>query len=241
MLLSLGVVAATSCLGRVFCGWICPLGTIHAAVGWIVDRVWPDRKRRDHWSPWQRTKYYLLAGFLVMAVLGGHWVCVFDPLVLLYRSTATAVLPGVQWAVEEGSTAVYKADPGVGTVRLDRGDGTGPRLLPRHVYSSDKNWTFLGSWLILLVFVATLLANAYRRRFWCRYVCPLGALLGVFAWRPLLRRNVTADACNQCDLCAKRCHGAAGAAPGRAVEAVGMFRLPELHAAVPPRAASASA
>ena len=80
MLLSLGVIAATILLGRVFCGWICPLGTIHAAVGWIVNRVWPDPKRRDHWSPWQRTKYYLLAGFLAMAVLGGHWVCVFDPL-----------------------------------------------------------------------------------------------------------------------------------------------------------------
>ena len=86
MLLSLGVIAATILLGRVFCGWICPLGTIHAAVGWIVNRVWPDPNRRDHWSPWQRTKYYLLAGFLAMAVLGGHWVCVSTP----WRSSTAA-------------------------------------------------------------------------------------------------------------------------------------------------------
>ena len=112
-----------------------------------------------------------------------------------------AVLPGVQWIVDEGSTAVFKADPGVGKVRLAAATEPVRDFFHQHVFLSEKNWTFWGSWLILLVFVATLLANAYRRRFWCRYVCPLGALLGAFAWRPLLRRDPTA-ACNQCDLCA---------------------------------------
>lgn len=80
-LFALIVVAVTAIAGRVFCGWVCPLGTLHAIAGWVFDRVWPDRKRRDHWSPWQRTKYYLLLAMLVMAALGSHWVCVFDPLV----------------------------------------------------------------------------------------------------------------------------------------------------------------
>jgi polyferredoxin len=220
MLSSLGLVLATIVLGRVFCGWICPLGTIHAAVGWVVDRLWPNKKRRDHWSPWQRTKYYLLAGFLAMAVLGGHWVCVFDPLVLLYRSMTSTMLPGVQWAVDESSTAIYQADPGVGKARLTTVTEPVREFFHNRVYLSQRNWTFQGSWLILLLFVATLLANVYRRRFWCRYLCPLGALLGVFAWRPLLRRNVQADACNHCDLCAQDCHGAANAAAAAAGDEV---------------------
>ena len=214
LLLSLGTLFVTMLLGRVFCGWVCPLGTIHAAAGWIVDRVWPDRRRRDHWSPWQRTKYYLLAGFLAMALLGSHWVCAFDPLALLERSLTTAALPGVQWAVDEGSTAVYKADPGAGKLRLAPATEAVREFFRRHVYATDKTWTCQGSWLIVLIFAATLLANAWRRRFWCRYLCPLGGLLGLFAWRPLLRRVVSADACNQCDLCAKDCHGAAGGAGG---------------------------
>ena len=53
-----------------------------------------------------------------MAVLGCHWVCVFDPLVLLYRTTVTTLFPGTQWALEEGSTAIYRADPGIGPARL---------------------------------------------------------------------------------------------------------------------------
>ena len=204
-----------------------------------LDRVWPDRKRRDHWSPWQRAKYYLLVGFLVMAVLGGHWVCVFDPLVLLYRSTTTALLPGAQWAVEEGSTAIYQADPGVGPVRLDRGHRAGPRLLPPTTSIRRQELAFLGGWLILLVFVAMLLANAYRRRFWCRYLCPLGALLGSSPGGRCCgerdgRRLQPVRPVRQ----ALPRRGRRGAGPP--VEAVGVLRLPQLHAAVPPRAASAS-
>jgi len=118
MSLALVTIVVTLLLGRVFCGWVCPLGTIHDAAGRACDRFQSTRKRREHWSPWQRTKYYLLAAFLVMALFGCHWGTIFDPLVLLYRTTATALLPGVQWAVEEGSTTIYLADPGVRSWRL---------------------------------------------------------------------------------------------------------------------------
>jgi polyferredoxin len=64
LLASLAVVAVTLVLGRVFCGWICPLGTVHAAAGRVLFRIWPNRKRRDHWSAWQRSKYYLLVATL---------------------------------------------------------------------------------------------------------------------------------------------------------------------------------
>ena len=73
-LLSLAVVAVTVVLGRVFCGWICPLGTVHAIAGWILFRFWPDRKHRDHWSPWQRPSTTCWSA-VAMALLGGHWVC----------------------------------------------------------------------------------------------------------------------------------------------------------------------
>jgi len=213
MLLSLIVIAMTVILGRIFCGWVCPLGTIHDVTGRLFDR-WQQRGRRaGHWSRWQLAKYYLLIGMLVMAVLGGHWVCIFDPIVLLYRTTTVALLPGAQWAVEEGSTAIWQSDPGIGPLRLTSVSE------PAYAFYRDnvrviENQAFLGSGLIVVLFVGILLLNGYRRRFWCRYLCPLGALLGFLAWRPMLRRIVRQEACNECDLCRMACHGAAAEAPG---------------------------
>ena len=58
--------------------------------------------------------------------------------------------------------------------------------------------------LLLLIFAGILALNAIRDRFWCRYLCPLGALLGLvsrFAW---LRREV-GDVCTECQRCARAC------------------------------------
>jgi polyferredoxin len=210
---SLATLAVTIVMGRVFCGWICPLGTLFSMAGWVFDRVWPNRKRRDHWSPWQRTKYYLLVGFLAMAALGSHWVCVMDPIVLLYRSTATALLPGTQWVLEEFSTAIYRADPGVGSLRLAKLTEPAYQAIRTTAFNVEKQ-AFLGGGVVLAIFVLLLLLNKVRRRFWCRYLCPLGALLGLFGRWPVLRRKVNPQMCNQCDLCAQNCHGAAGCTPG---------------------------
>jgi MauM/NapG family ferredoxin protein len=77
--------------------------------------------------------------------------------------------------------------------------------------------------LILGVFLVVVGLNAIKRRFWCRYLCPLGALLGVFSWRPFWRRAVK-DSCNECDLCGGPCEGAATTAAGdhwKATECLG--------------------
>ena len=235
LLASLGLVAMTAVLGRVFCGWACPLGTLHALAGRLLFWIWPDRRRRDHWSPWQRTKYLLLVGLLVMALFGSHWVTIFDPLVLLYRTTATAVLPAVQWSVQAPSTAIYHYDPEtapapvrpvvepVHSLVRDYVSEPAYEFLRDHVFRLGTH-TFLGSGLILGLFLVTLALNRYRPRFWCRYLCPLGALLGIFSLRPLVRRAVRADNCNQCDLCGMSCQGAASATPGdqwKAAECLG--------------------
>ncbi|MBN1852203.1 MAG: 4Fe-4S binding protein [Pirellulales bacterium] len=214
-MLALILVVFTLILGRVFCGWICPFGTIHDLAGHCFGGWQRNPKSREHWSPRQRIKYYLLIGFLVMAVFGGHWVTLIDPLVLLYRTTTVALLPGLQWAVEEGSTAAFQSDPGVGPLRLTAVTEPVYEFFRDHVFTKP-NQAFLGSGLIAIVFLVLVALNGYRRRFWCRYLCPLGALLGLFARWPLLRRKTDQATCNQCDLCGAGCHGAATAAPGSA-------------------------
>ena len=207
--LSLLTLVLTVLLGRVFCGWFCPLGTIHAIAGRVLEFCWPRRKPPDHWSRWQLAKYQLLLALVVMAACGVHWGAVLDPLVLLYRTTTVALLPGAQWGVESGSQELGAGGPAGALVR-------------EHI-SEIPGQAFLGSGLILAVFLAMLALNRYRPRFWCRYVCPLGAMLGAFALRPFVRRAVEPETCNQCDLCARGCHGAATATAGESWMAAECF------------------
>lgn len=62
--------------------------------------------------------------------------------------------------------------------------------------------TFLG-----IIFFAVIFANRFLPRFWCRIICPLGALLGLLSFSPLLRiwRNI--DRCTDCRKCLSHCHG----------------------------------
>jgi len=201
LVLALITVSVTFLLGRVFCGWLCPLGTINAIAARFFDLCWPKRKRGEHWSRWQLAKYYILVGLLVMAAWGVRWGAVFDPLVLLYRTTTVAILPGSHWTVQDASRQFDPAVP-VPTLRREK-------------IAEVADEAFLGSGLILVLFLVILVLNRYRRRFWCRYLCPLGALLGVFAlWPAALRRRVNRETCNECDLCGMTCHGAAAAVPG---------------------------
>jgi MauM/NapG family ferredoxin protein len=64
------------------------------------------------------------------------------------------------------------------------------------------------AWIILLVFFVILGLNLVRPRFWCRYLCPLGALLGVAA--RFLPGGVVRDeeTCTDCGLCSRDCPAA---------------------------------
>lgn len=211
-LLALITLGVTLLFGRVFCGWVCPLGTINHFVGWLRDWIRGIPPTPARWSPWQRTKYFLLIGLLVMAAFGVHWIGVFDPIALLYRSTTTAAWPAFQYAVEDGSTAIYQADPHVGPVHATSVSEPVYEFFRDHIFLTPRQ-AFLGGGFILALFLAIVLLNLVQPRFWCRYLCPLGALLGLFARRPLLlslvRRN---EDCNDCGRCTIGCQGLA--APG---------------------------
>lgn len=214
LLWSLITVAVTALFGRIFCGWICPLGTVYSLAGWAFDKVQSRAKRRDAYSGWQKAKYYLLVGALAMALFGGHWVAIFDPLVLLYRTAVTAIYPAFQWGVEQTAHSVFQADPHLGPLHLTSLTEPVYQFFRDHVFAAPKQ-AFFGAGVVWLVFVLMAAANAYRRRFWCRYLCPLGAMLGLLARWPLLRRWVNAEGCNQCGLCTTACHGASAAGPGQ--------------------------
>jgi polyferredoxin len=70
-----------------------------------------------------------------------------------------------------------------------------------------KQPLFYGGVLIAVIFLTLLFANRFISRFWCRVLCPLGALLGVLSTKPLLRIWRDVEKCTDCQKCLRYCHG----------------------------------
>ena len=65
------VLILTIFLGRVWCNWICPLGTIHHFFGWLsTPKKLTDRIAANSYRSLYALKYYLLAGLLILVLLG---------------------------------------------------------------------------------------------------------------------------------------------------------------------------
>ena len=149
-------VLATLTLGRVWCGWICPLGTILDLFGRRGQRGIPPKFRQ--------VKYYLLFTILFLAVFGSLAFMFFDPITVLIRSLAGVIYPGIRQIRAAGASSA--ASPPLSKLLLS---------LP---------WA-AASLLLIILFL-----NIVERRFWCRYMCPLGGFIGLlsrFAW---LKRDV---------------------------------------------------
>ena len=101
LLWSLVVLIPTMFLGRFFCGWICPLGSIHH----FFSSLTSERKRgkqlieSNRYKRWQTTKYYLLFAAIIAAALGTGIVGWLDPFSLLVRSVGLSILPATNYAL----------------------------------------------------------------------------------------------------------------------------------------------
>jgi ferredoxin len=84
-------------------------------------------------------------------------------------------------------------------------------LFPAVNYGRDwiylKQPLFNGGTFIGLLFIAVIFANRFLPRFWCRAVCPLGALLGLLSFKPLLGIRRDVELCTDCKKCLGHCHG----------------------------------
>jgi ferredoxin len=191
--LAIIVVALTLLLGRAWCGWLCPLGTL---LDWF-----PLRKRRRPQPAvpdgWRGAKYGLLLTILVAAALTNVTLLIFDPLTILFRALSTSVWPAVDRLVTALETSLYRVpvlQPAVGTLdRLMR-----PVVLP--IEPVFYRYTLLYAGVLLGVVALNLIAA----RFWCRSLCPLGALLGLLSKIGVVRRQVN-HRCTQCGACARVC------------------------------------
>ncbi len=182
--------------GRFFCGWICPLGTLIDA----TDRLFRRPRRRvgqRESTRFRNWKYILLVAVLLGSLLSIQIAGYLDPISILTRTFTTALLPLLSKTVEVTVGALtwvpFLQDPVYSFYDW----------MQEHFLPTVQPY-FRGSLFILLVFTGIVALGQVTRRFWCRNLCPLGALLGVLGRRRAASR-VVSNACTDCGLCQLMC------------------------------------
>ncbi|HZQ95308.1 MAG TPA: 4Fe-4S dicluster domain-containing protein [Candidatus Sulfotelmatobacter sp.] len=204
LLLSLVILIPTIFFGRFFCGWICPLGSIHHFFGSLQS----ERKRgkqlieSNRYQRWQNTKYYLLVGVLAAAALGTGIVGWLDPFSFLVRSLGLSVLPSTNYSLQAFLRVLEQSQVG-----LLRGiGGVLHFLLGALVLNFKQPYFRQGIWMGL-IFLFVIALNFRITRFWCRAICPLGGLLGIVSRWSVLGLVKDSRKCNDCNRCLLRCQG----------------------------------
>jgi len=188
---ALFVVAGTLLLGRFWCGWLCPLGT-------IIDWTSPRRKQASRGiSPrWRSVKYVLLFLLLFFALWGSLTLMILDPLTIFYRAVSTVVIPALDWLITTAEVVLYRFAFLRDALNLLDSSLRGSLLSYQQPYYAG--------WLLAALVGGILALNLVERRFWCRYLCPLGGLLSLLARPAWLKRQVSSD-CVSCGACSREC------------------------------------
>ncbi len=150
-----GVLTTTIVAGPVFCGWLCPLGSVQEWINTLARKVHIPQgsisKNLDRVL--SSTKYLILALIVYMTAKSFNLVFI-------------------------------KADPYYALM---------------HFYTGEV------APLALLVLFTTLLTSLFIQRPWCRWLCPLGAVLSFIGKFSILKIQRPSDVCIACGACSKAC------------------------------------
>ena len=203
---SLVIVALTLVFGRVFCGWICPFGTLHHFFAWVFPSRYlkgSSRVEANKTHGWQAAKYYLMWAFLAAAVAGSAIGGLLDPICVAVRAIGLGVIPALQYLGIHGSNVIATSN-----VRpLQMAADSAQDVLAQQLWTANQSY-FHQTWLIVFLLVAILFMNRFIPRFWCRALCPLGAFLGVMSRFALFGMEKDHSKCTDCNLCLVSCQGA---------------------------------
>ena len=181
-------------LGRIFCGYICPLGATVDFADWLHGKKRAGENSFEEQGSYRNLKYCFLIGLGGSALVGISWIFLFSPLSLATRFY---------------SFAVYPLALMVSNLFLDVFRPLFPHIGLGHLAFAHLSVPQYNTNLFVALFVFAILAlGVVKSRFWCRNLCPAGAMVALFSMRPLFRR-VVSQRCTACGKCVRACPMAA--------------------------------
>lgn len=171
LLWSLAILVPTFFLGRFFCGWVCPLGTLnHFLSSWKSERKrGPERLERNRYKKWQTLKYYILVAGLVLAIFGSSLLGILDPISLTVRSLTAAWLPAFNYVLDAVVSALRHSS--VAPMPM-RSVSSVAQVALTETLLSFRQPHFHQTFILAVIFTALLVLNLRVTRFWCRALCP---------------------------------------------------------------------
>jgi polyferredoxin len=151
------VLGLTLLFGPVFCGWICPFGTVEEFIGKIGKKIF--KKKYNNFIP---LKFDRLLRYLRYVIL-----------TLVVVNTAIS-----------GKLLFSDFDP---------------------YFALFNIWSSEVTRLSLLILGLVLIGSLFVERPWCKYLCPLGALLGIFNLFRIVKLKRNENTCINCKVCDRAC------------------------------------
>jgi len=180
LLWALATIVLTIIFGRFFCGWLCPFGAIHQFVGYLANRKKTTAQKisLNKYRKAQAIKYFIL-------------------IVLLFMAAFPSIAATLQTGLLDPIPLVSRSFNLLLLPIFDR---------PVNFVSVSARF-YEGAWLIMALCLTAVLLNLVIPRFYCRFVCPLGALFGVISRFAVWRIGRKKGDCTDCKLCEKSCEG----------------------------------
>ncbi len=186
MVPAFGVLLLVIVFGNFFCGWFCPMGATIDFFDRMLFREKRGPKEVDD-QALRRLRYGVFLFSITAGLMAFQVMYILDPISLITRTLVISFYP----------PAIFIFNHVLPRIEA---------ILPRNpfVVSAIPLPLFKVNLFIFLLFVVILALGVIRKRFWCRYLCPLGTLFAITSRFRIFRRSVSND-CTGCQKCVKAC------------------------------------
>lgn len=189
------IVILSLFFGRFFCGWLCPMGGLLDF--WRT--IWRIKKGGSK-TIFPRFPLVLLLLLVICALFGVPLVGYVDPFSILVRGLVQAVYPAINFVSDSFFTYTYQNLPSVVNQVTEPVYG----FMQATILPFEQRYyelTLVSGFVLAFLFFA----ECFQSRFFCRNICPLGAMLGLFSRYGMMKVGGGDKKCGKCIICRTNC------------------------------------